>query len=249
MTHRYEEWQIKAPDGITIYGVTDYAFEDRPSDKALVLVHGLTGHINEYHMKGAANYFSAHGYDVIRFNLYPGGDGRHLIDTNLQDYASDLNTVLKSKTNTYNKIFIAGHSYGGPTIMIAQPDTATALSLWDPTFDLSTRFAKGRFIFEQQGALNIWKRGVDVVLGDKLINEYRDRYDAEECLALSRNIAHVPIQVIAADEANGSDPQSWHSAGHADNHRHIIQNCDHCFWRGRTFDEVLDLSHQWFERL
>lgn len=245
--NRYEEWQLKTPDGYIIHGETDFAVEGQRSDKVLVLVHGLTGHMAEYHIKGAANYFSSYGYDVIRFNLYDGDGGRCLTDCTLQTHASDLNQVLAEKAQNYQKLFIAGHSYGGPTIMIAQPGQATALSLWDPAFNLPSVIGSDHLRVEKQDGYYIWRKAVEVVLGIPMIEERRDRYDTDECLELSKAISEVPIQVIAADQGYGGDVYSWHSAGHEKNHRHVIDNADHCFWRGDVFNQVLDKTHQWFE--
>lgn len=115
----YQEWELDTPDQKTIYGVTDYFKNaDELSDKVLVIVHGLTGHRDEYHIKGAADFFAPKGYDVIRFNLYDGPNGRRLRDTTLQTYAADLNLVLNAKTQNYKKLFIAGRrsdNYDRPT--------------------------------------------------------------------------------------------------------------------------------------
>jgi len=248
MMSRYEEWTLNTPDNKTIYGVTDYAYQDKQSDKVLVIVHGLTGHMNEYHIKGSANFFRNKGYDVIRFNLYAGENGRKLRDTTLQVYASDLNIILHNKIKGYGKIFIAGHSYGGPSIMIAQPQMATALSLWDPAFDLPSAINNGNFEIKKQDDFYIWDQNMEVILGSAFIEERKNRYDIDECLSLSESLADIPIQVIAAEEGYGQDELSWHSAGNTLNERHIIKNADHCFWRGHVFQEVLDQSFEWFEK-
>lgn len=245
---KYEEWTLNTSDGKTICGVTDFAHKSGQADKVLVLVHGLTGHMNEYHIKGAANFFRDHGYDVVRFNLYDGENGRRLRDTNLQIYARDLNQVLDEKAVGYEKIFIAGHSYGGPTIMVAQPRQATALSLWDPAFEMTKNFAEKNFILVEDQNFYIWPKNNEAILGYEFIDEYKNIYDLEKCLSLSKSLSAVPIQVVAAEEGYGQDELSWHSAGHDLNERHIVMNADHCFWRGNVFQEVLDKSLEWFER-
>jgi alpha-beta hydrolase superfamily lysophospholipase len=114
-----QEWTVTARDGKVIYGIT--TFSAKKMDKAIVLVHGMLGHYNEYHLKVASIIFSQLGYDVLRFNLYGGDKGRLFQDCTLQTHAQDLNNVLTRKTHGYKHVFAAGHSYGGPTIMIAQP--------------------------------------------------------------------------------------------------------------------------------
>jgi len=247
---RQEEWRIKTNDHHNIYGVTDYALEDKSSQKCLILVHGLSGGANEYHIKSAANFFVAKGYDVIRFNLYYWDKGaRQLSECTLQTHALDLNTVISNKANTYPKLFLSGHSYGGPTIMVAQPKIATALSLWDPSFDLPNVFSKNDF--DRTHDLNIWRTGVEKILGDDFVEEITSRYNQQECLELSESLSTVPIQVIAAggeDAIYWKDKYSWHSAGHKLNERRIIKDADHCFFRKNTLQDVLDYSHAWFEK-
>lgn len=246
---RFEEWTLQTPDNKVIHGETDYANAEGNSDKALVLVHGLTGHKGEYHIKGAADYFSQHGYDVVRFNLYGDDEGaRWLRDCTLQTHAQDLNQVLQDQVQGYDKIFIAGHSYGGPTIMIAQPEMATALCLWDPTFDIPKRIENGDFKVSRNQDDYLWHKAIEVVIGAGMIEERKTRYKSHECLELSKQIAHVPIQVIAAEDENASDLISWHSAGNPMNERHVILGADHCFWRGDTFKQLITLTHQWFEK-
>lgn len=133
--------------------------------------------------------------------------------------------------------------------MIAQPTQATALSLWDPTFDIPERLINGKFSVIEEKDFYIWnKNRREVILGKDFIEERRSSYNADECLALSKSLSHVPIQVIAADDRGGENKKSYHSEGHDLNHRIIIENADHCFWRGNVFQQVLDHSLEWFEK-
>ncbi len=246
---RQEEWAIDTDDGYKIYGISDLASHQGHADKCLVLVHGLSGHANEYHIKTAANFFVSKGYDVIRFHLYSSeNQGRNIKNCTLQTHAADLNAVLAHKANIYSKLYIAGHSYGGPTIMTAQPEKAAALSLWDPSFDFPKLF-KDRSDFVYQDDFIIWSGAIDKILGKAFMHEALTRYDAKECLSLSKSLSGVPIQVLTAEDCiYVDDKYSWHSAGHAMNERHIIKGADHCFYRGNTLNDVLELSYQWFEK-
>jgi alpha-beta hydrolase superfamily lysophospholipase len=245
-----DEWKIDTPDGFKIYGITNMA-ADTPSDKCLVLVHGLTGSILNYLQKAASNFFVTKGYDVIRFSLYSfQGDARRLSQATLGTHAADLNQVIDEKASHYSKLFIAGHSYGGPTIMVAQPKNARALSLWDPSFDISNIIGKDLKRRKVDGGY-IVDSGVEWFAGPDVINEMTQKYDSEECLSLSKSLSQTPIQVLhAKSDATiyWKEKYSWHSAGHPENERHFIKGADHCFHRGNTLDEVLDLTHQWFEK-
>ncbi len=64
-----QHWHIPTSDGHMIFGCTD-SMERTPCERAIVIVHGLTGNMDEYQHKTAANFFIRHHYDVIRFDLY-----------------------------------------------------------------------------------------------------------------------------------------------------------------------------------
>ncbi|MCB9988568.1 MAG: alpha/beta hydrolase [Rhodospirillales bacterium] len=243
---REEKWTIPTGDGHLIYGVTNYAYEDKPSDKCIVIVHGLTGHVNEYLHVRAAHYFPEKGYDVIRISLYPGEKGRRLVECTLQTHAADLNTVLKEKTKGYKKIFPVGHSYGGTTVMFAQPQQAAAICLWDPSFDLGQVWDDA---IERDGMI-ILPYGCDIIAGRDMYEE-AFRYGVDECLALSKSL-DVPIRVIHAGHEEEAvyfkADKSYHSAGHPLNERKIVDGADHCFNNGDTCDTLLDYTYEWFER-
>ncbi|MCB9979843.1 MAG: alpha/beta fold hydrolase [Rhodospirillales bacterium] len=248
---RQEDWVIETGDGHKIYGITDFADDSKKSEKCLCLVHGLTGGADEYILKTAANFFRDRGYDVIRFNLYYWEkSARRLSECTLQTHAADLNRVLEAKAAGYQKIFLSGHSYGGPTIMIAQPKQVTALSLWDPTFDFPRLFNDGDF-FKEMNGLKLLNGGCETLVNDAFIEEATTRYGIEESLALSEALSAVPIQVIAAagrDAIFAKDQYSWHSKGHPLNERQFVEGADHCFHRGNSLDELLGLAYHWFER-
>jgi pimeloyl-ACP methyl ester carboxylesterase len=242
-------WHIAAADGKLIYGCTDSDGDKRP-DRAVVIVHGLTGNMDEYQHKTAANFFIRHNYDVVRFDLYSDmPKSRSLSECTLQTHAADLNTVLGQKAAAYGKIFLIGHSYGGPTIMAAQPERAAALSLWDPSFDLPERWKpEDRTDIKQVNGVTYLDWGREIIIGQPMLEEARTKYGAEECLALSASLAR-PIQVVTAAEGfYATQKLSWHSAGHRDNERVVIRGADHCFRNGATLDDALAASLRWFDR-
>ena len=245
---REEKWTLPMDDGHLIYGVTNYAREDGPSDKCIVIVHDLSGDRDLYRYKRAAQFFPARGYDVVRFNLYSWEEkARRLFYCTLQTHADDVRTVLKEKASDYKKKFLIGHSYGGPSIMVAQPRQATALSLWDPSFDLP-RIWDADFLRQKNG-VTYFDWGVWLIVSQEMVSESR-LYDEKSCLALSESL-NVPIQVISAgakDQFFIHDKHSYHSAGHPLNERKVVDGADHCFNNGDTCDTLLDYTAEWFER-
>lgn len=240
-----EKWVITTPDHHKIYGVKNCP--EKPSRKAIFIVHGLTGHMYEYAFKRAADFFSA-DFDVYRFNLYDGQDGgRFLENCTVQTHANDLNTVLHHFSAAYDDIFLIGHSYGGPTIMIACPEKVTAVSLWDPSFDL--RFIQTEFhkAYVAVGEYYMVKWGVTSLIGKAMYDE-ANRMDEAACIALSKAFP-APIQVItAADGCFHNKPISYHSYGPESSIREYIEGTVHCFYEGDTCDTLLEKTQAWFSR-
>ena len=237
-------WNLPTPDGHTIYGVKDSPATGK-ANAAIFIVHGLTGHMYEYQHKRAADYFSGQGFDVYRFYLYSDQKGaRQLVDCTIATHASDLNTVLNAFAGEYEKTFAIGHSYGGPTVMMAAPKILTSASLWDPTFNPKHKaLFTDKYIQSGYYAVD-W--GVVSLIG-KAMNEERQTLDEAACIALAENFGH-PVQVIHA--GNGTyvkDSISYHSFGHPQNRREVVEGTEHCFHEGNTCDDLLNKTHNWFK--
>ncbi|MBL8638204.1 MAG: alpha/beta fold hydrolase [Alphaproteobacteria bacterium] len=236
-------WTIPTPDGHTIYGVKNSS--GLTTSKAIFIVHGLTGYMNEYALKRAADYFEE-TYDVYRFNLYDGQDsGRDLIDCTIQTHADDLNTVLSHFGSTYEKIFLIGHSYGGPSIMMANPSGISAVSLWDPSFDLRLIQEMFKSAYTPCGDMYMVNWGTTYLIG-KAMYEEAGQLDESACIELSKKFLS-PVQVISAgDGFFVQQPLSWHSFGDPNNIREFIAGTVHCFYEGNTCDELLKKTQDWF---
>lgn len=240
------KWTLPTPDGKTIYGVKNSSREG--ANAAIFMAHGLTSTMYDYAFKRAADYFSQHGYDVYRCNFYDGQEGsRLLVDCTLRTHADDFSTVINAFRSSYEKVFVIGHSYGGPTIMLANPANVTAASLWDPSFDL----AKANKDFSGMtktfhGFLRLdW--GTTILLNAKF-EEYEDTFDEAECIRLSKAF-QAPIQVVFASEGYYvKQPYNYHSFGHPQNRSDTVEGTQHCFHEGTTCDSLLAKTHDWFKQ-
>ena len=245
---KFEEWNIASAKGYKIEGRTDFA-EKNPLNRCFVIVHGYCGTMNEHLHEEATRFFVERGYDVVRFNLQ--SQEHKLRDCTLQTHAHYLLSVLKERCRPYKKVYLSGHSYGGPTIMIAQPQNVAAIGLWDPSFNLPELWK----LMECQGyddfcVLNF--SGNEVIAGLEMAKEGQNRYKTEECLALSESIG-CPVKVISASdgeefEVYKIDGKSWHSAGHKENCRAVIPNSDHNFTKGNSLELMLQETCDWFEK-
>lgn len=238
-------WSITAPDGATIYGVLNQG--KTPSKRAIFMVHGLTGHMYEYQFKYTADLLAAK-YDVYRFDLY-GAEikARKLLDCTIATHAADLACVVAHFASQYDQIFLAGHSYGGTTIMLANISNITAVSLWDPSFDL-TRIA-GRFAENGQvdSSLRVMDWGVARLISQKMQTEaYQLNHEA--CVALSEKFIS-PIQVIHAGEAMYvRDGYSYHSFCPQQKDYAIIDGASHMLCENDSADRLVQETKRWFDQ-
>lgn len=228
----------------------DFRADHEAPRPAIVIVHGLTGSMDEHLHQQATPYFAALGYDVLRFNLQ--SQDFPLRQCTLDTHARDLQAVLAGPAAGYERLFVIGHSYGGPTVMRTQPQQANAVCLWDPSFNLPAIWQQ--MAVEDRGDIALLNfAGVEVVVGQAMVAEGTGpTYNAENCLALSQQL-DVPIQVLSAAEGDEfevyqQDPRSWHSVGHPENCRQLIPDSDHCFTSPAALQRLLSETHRWFER-
>lgn len=237
-------WTLPTADGKTIYGLKNTAGEGAKA--AIIIVHGLTGHMNEYAFKRASDYFPEHGYDVYRFNLYDGNDNaRHLVDCTLQTHADDLSTVIDHVAPQYEKAFLVGHSYGGPTVMLNPRLQAAAISLWDPSFDLKAVHEAFESNYKPLTGFYCLNWGTTRLIGEAMYN-HAHTLDEAACSALAESNP-VPLQVVMAGEGYYvNKPLNYDSFGSALNRRDVVKGTVHCFYEGQSCEELLAKTHNWF---
>ncbi len=130
---REEVFSLPLGDGFTLYGRINRPAQK--ADKAVVLCHGLTGHLYEHHYQVAKNFFTERGYDVYRFNFYgEERNARNITHCTVALHAEDLNKLLDHLKPQYEKLYVTGHSYGGLTVVMANSPHIAAASLWDASF-------------------------------------------------------------------------------------------------------------------
>ena len=233
----------------TIYGIVNYTSgADTSAHDAVFIVHGLTSHANEYYNKIAAKRFCELGYDVYRINLYGfEPDARQLQNCTLEIHASDVNVMLNHFGQKYRNIFMIGHSYGAPTLMISKSNLTSirALSLWDPSFNLSCIIQNWgcKKVGEELYVVTKWN--FQFLISAAMVKEASE-FDSEKCLQLSAKCPYA-IQVIHPSLGiYVNDEISWHSRGQAQNERIVIDGAGHCFEQNQTIEEAISKTHGWF---
>lgn len=238
-----EHFTLPTSDGKTIYGILTRS--PKPMNKVIILAHGLTGSMHEHiHIK-AREFFANHGYDVVRFDFYGAAkDARVLHETTLQDHAADINTVCDHFRPSYKKLFCAGHSYGGLSLLIANPE-ATAFSFWDSTFIPFDLHWKNRTKLEGTPYYKAeW--GVAILIGEAMYEEAR---------SLTRDTVHnythkikAPSQVVLAGDNIENEPrEELYTTLICEKSLEDIEGADHRFLTNNTLDTLLTKTLAWFD--
>lgn len=114
------EFYIKC-DGINLHAKLDFPREDKEKYPCVIVVHGLTGHMEETHIKAVANACNEMGYAALRVDMYGHGKSEgefknhtvtHWVLELMQiiDYVNSLEFVTD--------VYLTGHSQGGLTVIL-----------------------------------------------------------------------------------------------------------------------------------
>lgn len=220
------------------------ANQNAPSQKAVILAHGLTGHLHEHIHFVARDYFLSKGYDVYRMSFYAEREGyRLLTDCTLKIQADDMNAVVAHVKTKHEKLYVCGHSYGGMTILFANPDT-TANAFWDSSYRPWQEFWNTDEVKPCDNRPNYQVNwiGVTQILSKSMYDEAKALSEAGSQI-LARAIkspsivfnAELPNTVILYKDLTCEKEYSKIDA-------------DHCFTRGQTALELVKQTHEWFEK-
>ena len=245
-----EAFSLPLDDGHKLYGRINYA--SGPARKAVILCHGLTGNMDERHYQLAQDFFTARGYDVIRFNFYgQEPDARRITGCTVAQQAKDLERLLQHFAPKYESLCAAGHSFGGLTILMANSPLIAAASLWDGTF---IPFAEDKTFSEQwtyskeRGDYVVNWPGLTKVVGKKFFDESRT-FTTDRMKQWAKNFTR-PVQVIAAGAFNDNIPYQkklFETLASGQKEYTSIAGASHGFTEGNTALQLLENTHRWFE--
>lgn len=237
---------LATPDGFTLYGIRNNA-GDTPSDRLMIIAHGLGGYATEYLHQTAAHYFVAKGYDVVRFFFYTcEKNARRLSQCMLKDHVADLNLVIAHFRPEYQNVFIAGHSYGGMTALMANPDV-NAVSMWDSTLFPYKDFWDRESRYDERLDCYILDYGYEVLVSKAMVEE-SSAFD----FAFTKKLANAmtaPVQLLVADEGlRTKGQQSTFKEFPEPSDFALIPGAGHCFTEGGAIFDLLDKTYYWFGR-
>ncbi|MFA7276206.1 MAG: hypothetical protein WC043_05330 [Pseudobdellovibrionaceae bacterium] len=243
---REEIIYLPTPDGKKIYVCVNRA-GDTPSQKAVVIGHGLGGSPNGYVHMMARNYFTERGYDVYRMAYYWDEYGcRKLHECTLAIHAQDMNSVLDFARGQHDKIYVCGHSYGGLTLVFANPQ-ADAVSFWDPSYQPWERLWLKSTVSSPDGVNHLLKWEYLITIGSAMYEEGRS-ISRDSARALTQKIT-APSQVIVAGQGwLIEDTAMLYEDLVCVKERQMVTGAGHCFTEGQTIYELLDKTHHWFDK-
>lgn len=170
--------------------------------RIIIFVHGFTGNNNEHIFFNGAKFFAGKGFDTYRMSLYgtETNNSRHFKDTKISQHGKDITTVVEYFRNTYEKIYIVGHSYGGTSLLFVNPTYVDGYIFWDASY-ISPNDSQEDIKFNNNLDRYIMDWGIEILVGKDYINELKNFPD---CGELIKKI-NKPVLFITAGKRGGAD--------------------------------------------
>ena len=210
----------------------------------VIFVHGLGSFKDEHIYFNGARFFEKKSYSSFRFDLYNyKKDARKLQDCTLSTHAQDLDAVIKYfKNKGIKTVYVVGHSFGGPTILLSKQKGFDKIVLWDPSINPKKLEKEVKHIKEFDTYYVDW--GAAVIVGRKMIEEARQI----EPVKLIKLI-HVPIKLIFAGkgELKEKDQKRYFDSANQPKEITVIPDATHNFNEDGTEGRLFDETFKWFE--
>jgi len=184
--------RLEGPDKNWIYG----RLWEGGNRKLVFHIHGMTHHAAHLLEVTGSEFFEEKNYDHFSISLYARfSDSRKLHQSTLSTHVKDLQIALVHFRDKYDEIFISAHSLGGLVTVMWNPPGIKAISLWDPSTDVTNFWASGPYLLHmperRQYQLDY---GNIFVLGEDMVEEIK-LYPNEKCLEIAKRIK-TPTQFI-----------------------------------------------------
>jgi pimeloyl-ACP methyl ester carboxylesterase len=187
---------IKIPlaDGKLSYSLLNRA----DSDEFVIYLHGLASHTGRTLPFTIANHLNTHGFNVLRLGLYDERErARKVRECTLETHTHDLNTAVDFVRAEYKpkRIHVIGHSFGGLTILLGNPNVDSAILL-DPSHPDINPFRKAQYVAELDAYLRS-SCGLDYLIGPAMVEEYNALEDGGFTSGY-----HIPSLIITAEDSS-----------------------------------------------
>ncbi len=230
-----KEIVLKTRDKKSIYGT----IVGVNSDTLIIFVHGFTGHRNEHLFFNGSKYFSQKGFDVLRFNLYGWMENsRTMLDTSISIHGKDIDFVVNHFRKEYKKIIVAGHSFGGTSLLFTNQNLIDGYIFLDATYvDKDSKEWKVKYNKSAGG--HIFNEGLVFIVGKKFIDELRN---FPECGELIKNIKKPILLITAGGAGNSKAGKKYFKLANNPKKLVNIEGANHCFdhveHEAKVFEEI-----------
>jgi pimeloyl-ACP methyl ester carboxylesterase len=236
-----KDLRIPLPDGHMMYARLRGSL-NRP---VVLLVHGLTGHMDEHLFFNGARAFEKKGISSLRINLYSWEKGaRSLTDCTLNTHAKDVNTALAYLCkHGAKKIFAVGHSYGAPSIMLADQKLIDGYILWDGSYELDFKKAEngGKPLSKKRLVLN-W--GMEIIAGVKM----RDVNNTLDWDAMASDIEKPLLAIYAGDNSLRKGALKYERLAKGPSKAVRIPGAGHTFDEAGTEEKLFEETVKWVKK-
>ena len=240
-----KDLKIKLSKRFSVYGKFSGSFKQ----PLFITVHGLPGNMDEELYCSATSWFSRHGFSTFRFNLYSHQkDARQLMNCTLKTHSADFDAVVRYfRKRGMRKVFIAGHSFGGLTILYSRNQDFDGAVLWDPSYKIS--FTKkayglpgGKYVKGINGYLMKW--GVNVVVGKAMAEEI----DSLPWDSIAKNFK-APVKIILAGNGMLRKARKYLNGVKTEKDLLVVKGATHYFNdQERMRERVFKASEVWFRK-
>lgn len=237
--------KIKLTDGHYLYGKFSGSF----SDPLFIVLHGLSGDMDEEFYSSAVSWFQKQKYATFRFNFYGfQKNARQLMDSTIKQQSSDLDAVVKYFRKKGVKIvYIAGHSFAGPIILSSEKQDFDAVTLWDPTYKISfikstPGFPSGKYLKEVDGYAMHW--GVNIIISKSMAKEV----DSFPWTTITKNFT-APLKIIIAGNGELKGSKNYLNSLKTKKQCIAIKGATHYFNDSlKTRETLFKSTNSWFKR-
>lgn len=233
-------------DGIRLHAKLDMPEGYKEGDKCplVIVIHGLTGHMEEPHIKGAAETFNSLGMAALRAEMYGHGNSEGKFEEhNLFKWLNNFMSVMKyaRSLDFVTDMYVCGHSQGGLTAMLAAgmyPNIFRAAIILSPASTIPALAREGKLFTEDFDPCNIpdeiYVSDTEKVTGDYI--RAMQLIDADDAIRRFKK----PVLIVHGDEDEAIPVECSIELKdkYDDAELIVIEHDDHCY--NSHLDQVLD---------
>ena len=139
-------------EGIRLNARLDYPEEELDRFPLVIFVHGITGDIEERHIRGIAGAMNRAGFGTLRVDLYGHGKSQGSFrDHDILKWVHNIVSVMDraKQLDFVTDLYLCGHSQGGLAVMLAaaeRPESLAGLILLSPAWMIPTTVREGSLL-------------------------------------------------------------------------------------------------------